>query len=311
MFVDFHCDTLYLLTEKDIDIAERNSESHIDVQRLIEGDVHLQVFAAFVEPKYMRKNAATMVLKMIDKMYQLIEKTDKFKLILNADDINSAKNENKIGALLSIEGGEALEGDISLLRIFYKLGIRALTLTWSLRNDLGDGVDGAESSGLTDFGKQVVKEMNNLGMIVDVSHLNERGFWDVIDISEKPIIASHSDCKSLCRHKRNLKDEQIKAIAQKGGVIGINFAPHFLRDDGKATIDDVLNHIDHISELVGTKYVGFGSDFDGIDKTPEGLHDVSCFPKLLDGLKNRGYTNEEINNICHGNFENLIKQILK
>lgn len=311
MFVDFHCDTLYLLAKKDIDIANKNSEGHIDIPRMIEGDVHLQVFAAFVEPEFMRKNAATMVLKMIDRMYQLIEKTDKFKLILDAGDIISAKKENKIGAMLSIEGGEALEGDIALLRMFYKLGVRALTLTWSLRNDIGDGVDGAASSGLTDFGKQVVKEMNNLGMIVDISHLNERGFWDVVEISEKPIIASHSDCKSLCQHKRNLTDEQIKAIAQKGGVIGINFAPQFLRDDGKASIDDVLNHIDHISELVGPRHVGFGSDFDGIDETPDGLHDISCFPKLLDGLKNRGYSNEEINNICYGNFENLISQILK
>lgn len=311
MFADFHCDTLYILIQEDRDITGKNSEGHIDIPRMIEGDVHLQVFAAFVEPKHMRKNAATFVLKMIDKMYQLIEKTDKFKLILNADDIDFAKTENKIGVMLSIEGGEALEGDISLLRMFYKLGVRALTLTWSLRNDLGDGVDGVGTSGLTHFGKQVVKEMNRLGMIVDISHLNEKGFWDVIDISEKPIIASHSDCKALCQHKRNLTDEQIKAIARKNGVIGINFAPQFLRDDGKATIEDVLNHIDYISELVGTKYVGFGSDFDGIDKTPDGLNDISCFSKLLDGLKNRGYTNEEINNICHRNFENLIMKILK
>lgn len=310
MFVDFHCDTLYRLVEKDTDFTKRGLEGHVDLPRMIEGQVHLQVFAAFGVPKHMRKNAATMVLKMIDKMYEIIEKTGKFKLILKGEDIDKAKEEGKIGALLFIEGGEALEGEIALLRMFYRLGVRALTLTWSLRNDLGDGVEGVEEGGLTSLGEEVVREMNRLGMIVDVSHLNEKGFWDVIDISKKPIIASHSDCKALCPHKRNLTDEQIKAIAQKGGVIGINFAPQFLREDGKATIEDVLNHIDHICELVGEDYIGFGSDFDGISSTPEGLSDISYFPLILEGLKKRGYTQEQIDKISHKNFENLIKKIL-
>ncbi|MBZ4656365.1 MAG: Membrane dipeptidase, partial [Thermoanaerobacter sp.] len=267
MFVDFHCDTLYRLVDKKIDFAERSKEGHVDLQRMKEGKVHLQVFAVFVDPKQMRKNAATMALKMIDKMHEVIEETKEFRLILKGEDIDKAKEEEKIGALLSIEGGEALEGEISLLRMFYKLGVRALTLTWSLRNDLGDGVDSVKEAGLTSFGREVVKEMNRLGMIVDVSHLNEKGIWDVVELSEKPIIASHSNAKTLCSHRRNLTDKQIKAIAQKGGVIGINFAPQFLRDEGQATLEDVLNHIDYICELVGEDYIGFGSDFDGISST--------------------------------------------
>ncbi|SNX54550.1 dipeptidase [Thermoanaerobacterium sp. RBIITD] len=310
MFVDFHCDTLYLLEKHDRDLTKRNLEGHIDLIRLEEGMVHLQVFAAFVDPEHMRKNAATKVLKMIDKLYQLMDKTDKLKLILKGDDIGIIKKENKIGAILSIEGGEALEGDLALLRMFYKLGVRAMTLTWSLRNDLGDGVEGNENSGLTNFGKEVIKEMNRLGMIVDVSHLNEKGFWDAVELSKKPVIASHSDCKALCKHPRNLNDDQIKAIADKGGVIGINFCTYFLRDDGNSSIDDVLNHIDHIVNIVGMKHVGFGSDFDGIEKTPEELYDVTCFPKIIDGLKQRGYSDSDIDLISHGNFERVIKNIL-
>lgn len=310
MFVDFHCDTLYLIEKDKRDITKRNDRGHIDLIRLDEGMVHLQVFATFVEPEYMRKDAATKTLKMIDKLYQLMEKTDKIKLILNGKDVDEAKNENKLGALLSIEGGEALEGDLALLRMFYKLGVRAMTLTWSLRNDLGDGVSGSESCGLTSFGKDVIKEMNRLGMIVDVSHLNERGFWDAINICEKPLIASHSDCKALCNHPRNLNDDQIKAIAAKGGVIGINFCPDFLRDDDNASIEDVLDHIEHIVNLVGINHVGFGSDFDGIEKTPFGLDDAASFPKILDGLKKRGFSDDEINSISHVNFERIIKEIL-
>ncbi|MGF7398425.1 dipeptidase [Thermoanaerobacterium thermosaccharolyticum] len=310
MFVDFHCDTLYLIEKDGRDIAKKNDKGHIDLVRLEEGMVHLQVFATFVEPEYMRKDAAAKTLKMIDKLYQLMEKTDKIKLILSGKDVEEAKNENKLGALLSIEGGEALEGDLALLRMFYKLGVRAMTLTWSLRNDLGDGILGSSDYGLTSFGKDVIKEMNRLGMIVDVSHLNERGFWDAINICDKLLIASHSDCKALCRHPRNLSDEQIKAIADKGGVIGINFCPNFLRDDDNASIEDVLDHIEHIVNLVGINHVGFGSDFDGIEKTPLGLDDVASFPKILDGLKKGGFSDDEINSISHDNFERIIKEIL-
>lgn len=310
MIVDFHCDTLYLIQKDNRDITKKNDKGHIDLIRLDEGMVHLQVFATFIEPEYVRKDAATKTLKMIDKLYQLMEKTDKIKLILSGKDVEEAKNESKIGALLSIEGGEALEGDLALLRMFYKLGVRAMTLTWSLRNDLGDGILGSSDYGLTSFGKDVIKEMNRLGMIVDVSHLNERGFWDAINICEKPLIASHSDCKALCRHPRNLSDEQIKAIADKGGVIGINFCPNFLRDDDNASIEDVLDHIEHIVNLVGINHVGFGSDFDGIEKTPLGLDDVASFPKILDGLKKRGFSDDEINSISHVNFERIIKEIL-
>ncbi|MBP2071782.1 dipeptidase [Thermoanaerobacterium butyriciformans] len=311
MFVDFHCDTLYLIEKDGRDITKQNDKGHIDLVRLEEGMVHLQVFATFVEPEFMRKDAAAKTLKMIDKLYQTMEKTNKIKLILNGKDIDEAKDKNILGALLSIEGGEALEGDLSLLRMFYKLGVRAMTLTWSLRNDLGDGILGSDNYGLTAFGKDVIKEMNRLGMIVDVSHLNERGFWDVVDLSDKPFIASHSDCKALCNHPRNLSDKQIKAIADKNGVIGINFCPDFLREDGNATIEDVLDHVEYIAELVGAEHVGFGSDFDGIEKTPFGLDDASCFPKILDGLKIRGFKDDEIDLISHGNFERLIKEILR
>jgi len=214
--------------------------------------------------------------------------------------------------ILSIEGGEALEGDLGVLRVLHRLGVRLLTLTWNQRNQIADGVgESRTGSGLTEFGLKVIDEMNDLRMLIDVSHLSETGFWDVIKRSKAPIVASHSNCYALCPHLRNLKDEQIKALADKGGVIGITFVPNFLtQEKRKTTVKDVVKHIDYLVEKVGVDCVGLGSDFDGTGALPLGLEGVDKIPNITEELLNRGHKEKDIKKILGENFLRVFKDVI-
>jgi len=187
-----------------------------------------------------------------------------------------------------------------------------MCLTWNHRNELADGVFEQESGGgLTLFGRNVVKEMNRLGMLIDVSHLGEKGFWDVIECSKSPIAATHTNAKTVCNHQRNLNDEQIKALASSGGVIGINmYSPH-LTDNSKATISDVIAHIEHVISIGGEDCVGIGADFDLIEDTPEGINGTEDMYKLFDELFKLNYPQRIIEKIAGGNFLRLVKEVLK
>jgi len=325
--VDAHCDTikawmpppkLSVVTRKLLkgfkrrSLGERYNIGHLDLPRMVEGGVNCQVFAVCVSPLY-RSAPLKRALQMIDTFYSEIEKNaDKIVLCTSFDDIKKTCEAGKVAALLSIEGGEPLEGDIGVLRILYRLGVRILTLTHNSRNKLGDGCgeDGSQG-GLTMFGTQVIEEMNRLGMIVDVSHLNETGFWDVIKISKSPVIASHSNARALCDHVRNLTDDQIEALARTGGVVGVTFVRDFLNKDvEKASVIDVLNHIDYIVDLVGVNHVGIGSDYDGIENPPTGLEDVTNVLNITRGLVSRGYSDEEIEKIIGGNFLRVFRDLL-
>ncbi|MDI6602403.1 MAG: dipeptidase [Thermoanaerobacteraceae bacterium] len=308
MYIDFHCDTLMDVADGKRRLINRG-EGHLDLPRLKEAGALMQVFACFVEDVYVKKEAVNRTLAMIDSFYNEVDDSNgQLRPVFSYEDMEYIKNTDEVGGLLSIEGGEALEGSLYILRSFYRLGVRAITLTWSRRNELGDGIGEDSGSGLTSFGKSVVREMDRLGMIVDVSHLNEKGFWDVIDISSAPVIASHSDCKGLCAHRRNLTDEQIKAIASTGGVIGINFAAEFL-SSGQAGMEDIIRHIDHIVDVAGIDYVGFGSDFDGCT-IPEDMNGVSDMPVINQKLLNKGYSPEDIEKISYKNWERVIKKVL-
>jgi membrane dipeptidase len=231
-------------------------------------------------------------------------------LATSAQDILTAKEQGKLAAVLAIEGGEALEGDLGVLRLFHRLGVRSIGLTWNERNNIADGVgDSRSKGGLSVFGADLIKEMNRLGILVDVSHLSDPGFWDVVELSTQPIIASHSNSRAVCNHRRNLTDDQIKALAKNGGVMGMNFAAAFVKEDGKPKLDDLLNHIDHIVELVGPEHVGLGSDFDGIGAAPEELTDASTMPLITDGLCKRGYSDEHIRLILGGNYFRVFKEV--
>ena len=293
--------------------GERSSKGHVDLPRLLEGGIDLQVFAVYIQPEYKIERALHRALQVFDRFYTELEAhEDKMMLFKQVSDVREAEKKGKVAAMLSIEGGEAVEADLGILRMLYKLGLRAMTLTWNERNQIADGAgEGRTKGGLTNFGVDLVKEMNRLGMVVDVSHLNDAGFFDVIETTTKPIIASHSNCRALCNHRRNLTDDMIKLLAKNGGVMGMNFAPAFVDEKKEnVTLERLLDHVDHIVKLVGVEHVGLGSDFDGIESTPKGLEDVTRMPYLTEGLVKRGYKEDDIIKILGENFLRVFKTVI-
>ncbi len=311
---DAHCDVLQDVLEGKRRLGERSAEGHVDLPRLREGGVTAQIFALFVRPDHFPRGAASQALRLLDAFYQeLDDNADQLTLATRARDIERAKTEGKVAGILSLEGAEALEGDLRLLRVFYRLGVRNVGLTWNLRNAAADGVDEARSgSGLTNFGVQLVQEMNRLGIMVDISHLSPAGVRDVLQLSEAPVIASHSNAYALCPHRRNLTDEQLTSIAAKGGVVGVTFVPRFVTvDENQATREKVLEQIDYLVKIMGVDHVGLGSDFDGFfgSEKVQGLEDVTRLPGLTAGLVERGYSQEEVKKILGGNFLRVFREV--
>jgi len=293
--------------------GERSSKGHVDLPRLLESGVDLQIFAVYIQPEYKIERALHRALQVFDRFYkELHDHEDKMMLFTKVSDVREAEKQGKIAAMLSIEGGEAVEADLGILRMLYRLGLRAMTLTWNERNQIADGAgEGRTKGGLTNFGVELVKEMNNLGMVVDVSHLNDAGFFDVIETTTKPIIASHSNCRAVCNHRRNLTDDMIKILADNGGVMGMNFAPSFVDENKEnATLERVLDHVDHIVKVASVDNVGLGSDFDGIETTPKGLEDVTRMPYLTEGLLKRGYKEDDIRKVLGENFLRVFRQVI-
>jgi len=309
---DGHCDTVLEIFKKNRKLNTLSKTGQLDIPRLQIGGVDVQVFAIYIEKEFKPEHSLQRALQLIDSLLlELSENKDVIELAASYEKIKSIVADGKIAAILAIEGGEALEGKLSNLRIFYQLGVRLITLTWNQRNNIADGSDYLNSKrGLTSFGKNVVLEMNRLGMMIDVSHLSESGFWDVLKHSRHPVIASHSNCYQLCPHQRNLKDSQIRAIAEKGGLVGITYVPDFLRTENrKAVIDDVIQHIDHIVSLVGTDFIGLGSDFDGCLELPEGLEGADKVFQIKEQLMQKGYKREDIQKIMGKNFMNFFRRV--
>lgn len=315
MFIcDCHCDTLTELYNKNASLYE--NEQHFDIKRQIAIGGGLQFCAIYVPTEVFRyQGGLRYTLCLLDKYNQEIKKLHENGIdVLQVRTAEDAGNvlKHKAATLLAIEEGGAIDGSLEALRCLYELGVRAMTLTWSNRNDIADGInEEATGSGLTLFGKQVVAEMNRLGMLVDVSHISTAGFWSVIETSTKPIIATHSNAKSLCAHPRNLNDEQIKALAQNGGLAGITFAGQFLEEDWRnACIESVYKHIDYMLNLIGNDdHIGFGSDFDGISHPPYNIQGVQDYKPLIDYLS-KYYSDETINKITHQNVINLLQKVL-
>ena len=230
------------------------------------------------------------------------DNTSDICIVRKASDIHAAKAEGKLGAVLTIENSEGVERSLNILRSLYLLGVRSIGLTHNPNTWASTGNDEGETGGgLTAFGVQLVKEMNRLGMLVDVSHISERGFWDVLDITDTPIIASHSNCKTLCNHSRNLTNEQLKAITVNGGVVGLTFVPGFITEDGwqkRPPFAQLLNHIEYAIDVAGLDHVGIGSDFDGGGDL---LKDATEYPKITEGLSKRGYFDTAIQKVLGGN----------
>ena len=316
LVVDTHCDTLLHLVKVGIrrpeqrPLGERSDKGHVDLPRLVEGGVNCQTFATWgTQESY--PWALRIALQMIDVFNRECAANDGIVHVRSYDEILAANRAGRVAALLSIEGAEPLTGDLGILRIFYSLGVRMLSFTWNWRTPFADGLYAKRAeSKLTDLGVEALLEMERLGIIYDVSHLSDSCFWDVADVKTGPFIASHSNCRDVCDNPRNLTDDMIKALADHGGVMGMNFAAAFV-DKERATVEKVVDHIDHIVELVGSDHVGLGSDFDGIRETPEGLEDVSKMPNITRVMVKRGYSDEDIKKILGGNHLRVFKEVLR
>ena len=298
MFIaDAHCDTLY-----EIGICHTAPEKCVvTAERLEAGGVGLQTFALFAGRHGTQGTACQDGLDMI----AAIPKTG--VNMLNGD-LPDAPPDHPAG-IISCEGGEMFEGSLERFHAFMgKVRLRMVALTWNFENEIGYPAVGGERKGLKPFGLELVRAMDAAGVRADVSHLNEAGFWDLMERAELPPIASHSDCRWLCDVPRNLSKDQVRAIIERKGFIGVNFYSSFLRPSGPAALDDVVRHIDAICELGGEHVLGFGSDFDGIELWPEGLASPADFPNLLDALRLRGYPEETLRNIAGLNLWRVLKE---
>jgi membrane dipeptidase len=318
ILIDTHND-VPSFTVDGADIAH-SPKTQTDIARLKEGGVGAVFFSVYVAPKYTDGNhSANRALQMIDTVrHDIIDRyPGTFQFAVTADDIVRAHKKHKIAALMGIEGGHAIEDSLRLLRDYYRLGVRYMTLTQANTNNWADSSGDANKpgiqhhNGLTPFGKEVIVEMNRLGMMVDISHVADKTFYDALEVSKAPLIASHSATRALTDVPRNMTDDMIRALTRKGGVIQVNFYCNFVVKPGEAhaTLDDVVAHIDHVRQLAGINAIGIGSDFDGIECTPTGLEDVSKFRDLTRALLQKGYSVSDIKKIYGGNTLRLMREV--
>ena len=233
-------------------------------------------------------------------------------IIKNRDDLDKAINNKETKVILSIENGSAISGNLENVDYFYNQGVRIMSVTWNDDNELGCGCKSKIDSGLTKLGFEYIKKLNDLDVIVDVSHLSEKSFWDVINISSKPVVATHSNAFGICNNPRNLKDEQIKAIATTGGIIGVCYYTDFLNSNRKANVKDIVKHIKYIRDLVGIDYIGLGSDFDGMDydKTAIGVENISKINNIVKELEKNNFSVEDIEKVMWKNWSVVLKKML-
>ena len=318
---DMHCDTIGRLYELSQDECLKENSLNIDILKMSKGHYLAQCFAMFVP--YTVDNLFETCMDMIDRFYcELDANYETIRLARNVDDIERNAREGRLSAILTVEEGGVIKGHLSYLRDLYRLGVRMITLTWNYENGIGfpnynmalntDCFIPNTQDGLTSFGIEMVQEMNRLGMIIDVSHLSDAGFYDVLKYTQGPFVASHSNARSLCPHCRNMSDDMIKQLALRGGVIGINYCADFLRnpqEDNFSYIRDIVKHIQYIVKIGGIDCVGLGSDFDGIPQNLE-MKDASYLPMLEVALKDAGFSEEDIEKIFYKNVLRVFKEVL-
>ena len=326
--IDTHNDVTSPMTDEDYDLGARDTSGKIqtDLPRMKEGGLDAEFFAIYVASKYAREGgAARRALDMIDGVYEQARRHPKqLEMAFTAADIRRIHRAGRVAALMGIEGGHAIEDSLSALRMFHRLGVRYMTLTHTNTNNWADSAGGINNppekryGGLSEFGREVVLEMNRLGMMVDISHVGDETFWDCIETSQAPLIASHSSCRTLTNVPRNLTDEMLQAVGKKGGVVMINFYNGFINTDyakpggpaptraaETATMDMLMAHFEHAIKLAGIDHVGIGSDFDGVDGLlPAGMEDVSKLPAITWELLKRGYSERDVRKILG---ENLLR----
>ncbi len=306
--IDCHCDTL---TELKNGESLFDNKCAVSLPKMQAYGGYAQLFAVWIADD--DNTPFQTLMTVIDRFYDELSMHDESMMqILSAADFETAIKSQKVGAMLTIENGKAIEGSLANLRNIYRLGVRAMTLTWNGANEIADGIGEERGNGLSDFGKSVVCEMNRLGMMIDVSHLSEKGFYDVLSLSDMPVMASHSNSRKMGSHLRNLTDEQIKMLADSGGVMGLNLYPPFLADSGKADVSDCLRHVAHILRIGGEECLVLGSDFDGFSTEPmQGLAGPEEYAMFFELLKKHGYSENLVEKITHKNFMRFSKDVLR
>jgi membrane dipeptidase len=349
--IDAHIDTIQRVLVMDEDLGKRHSVGHVDIPRLREGGMLAPFFAFWVPVFFRGAEAVRRTLDLRDAMQSVFEAhKEEIELATTAADIERIVKARKIAAFLTIEGGHTIDDDLRVLRNYYRLGVRSMTLTHARNTNWADSAsDTPAHNGLTDFGKEVVREMNRLGMIVDLAHVSDKTFYDALAVTTKPVVVSHSSMRAISRVPRNVSDDMLRALAKNGGVVGINFGMGFINpkdaeklkqatdaeaeapiltgkalDDyaaenaqnlfGKqvqvvATVEDIADHFDHAVKTAGIDHVGIGSDFDGIAGTANGLEDVSKIPALVAVLLKRGYAEADLKKILGGNFLRVLREV--
>lgn len=319
--VDMHCDTigaLYEAEQRGEPVSLLENGLHLDLKKMEKGDYFLQNFALFVDLGHTDEPFKTCV-SMADLFYREMEKNrDRIAPVTTWKEMEENWRQGKMSALLTLEEGEVCEGNPAFLRTLYRLGARMMTLTWNYENSLawpgkGGGVPETER-GLKQRGFEILEEMESLGMIVDVSHLSDAGILDVLKAAKKPFVASHSDTRSLASHSRNLTDEMIRGIAEKGGVIGINYCCSFLEDipEGQkpvSRIARIIDHMKHIRQVGGIGCLGLGSDYDGITGELE-LPTAAALPRLAEAMEEAGFTASEVEDVFYRNVLGLYRELL-
>ncbi|SHI50983.1 dipeptidase [Lutispora thermophila] len=314
------------------DITNRRLEGEKDVFRkyyydsFLKSNIIGQIWVIWTDPEHLnnRQERTEQIINAMSEEFE--EASDLLNIVREYKDFEHGLKNNKINILVGMEGLAHIGDNIDLIESFYKsIGLRHASLTWNERNMLASGVDD-DIYGVTELGKKAIEKIEELGIILDVSHLNEKSFWDVVEIASGPIIASHSNAKKLANVKRNLDDNQLLAIAKSGGIVGVNACSSFVNDDkDKQEIDDFIDQIDYMKSIIGIEHIGFGFDFCDFlpvsyvgppdprtnSITVKGLSSEADIPNLINRMKERGYTKKEIELISYKNYVNLLKRILK
>jgi membrane dipeptidase len=310
--IDGHQGTLFDIARGIRKFDEESSVGHSDLPRLRQGGVDCAVFTAFPYDRIWPTRGVKQGLEYID-LFEEVVKTPGVRKVLTTSDIEEANKQGEVGIMLSFGGGEFIESSVETLRMYYRLGLRMLTLTWDERNLLADGAAfSASRGGLTPLGVKVLEEAGRLGVLIDVSHLSEAGFWDVVDLAEVPFVASHSNCHALFAHPRNLTDGQLAAIGQAGGLVGISLNPEYLTgSEEPPTLSQVVDHIMHAVEIAGEEHVGIGTDFDSFSGSgPEPLVHIGQLPLLTYELLERGLSGRVISGILGGNWFRVLRAVI-
>ncbi len=323
--IDLHCDTINRLLEVKEGSCLSKNGFHIDLGKLEQAGYVLQTFALFMDLRQ-REDVYENCMEQYRLFQEEMERNkDRISHITTYDQYLENRKLGKLSALLSIEEGAACKESVEQLREFYNLGVRMMTLTWNYANRLASPNDfpgckegctvmaANKEEGLTEIGFLFMEEMAKLNMMLDVAHLGDKGIYDVLEHSKGPVIASHSNARSVCRHMRNLKDDMIAGIAKRGGIIGVNFYPYFLenkpKEQCKCTVEVVIKHMKHLQNKGGIDCVALGTDFDGMDGKLE-IKNASQMPILVHGMRKHGFTETEVEKICYKNAERFLKENL-